>query len=306
MNKNTASRNFVNKIWNAGNYVIEQLRVNRLKTHYQINFTIWDSWIVYCFNQTLEIVSNNIDGYCFNEAANAIYSFFWHDFCDWYIEISKSSPNLSLLRKVFANSLQLMHPIIPFITEAMWLLLSENEETSIMYSQWPHPISLSTSQLGEATKLVPNLQELIRSIRNVKSEFHLTGNKDLSIPYSCNDKNLKNAIDNNLINITKLTRIKDLYFVDTKQDQFIATTVNTNLTVFFPKNLIDITEEIKNKKVKIVKLDKELGALSKKLNNKNFMMHAPEDVVSEAKDAYAALETKKKLILSRIKDLTNN
>jgi valyl-tRNA synthetase len=276
------------------------------KKEIETQFSIWDCWIINKFNSTVKCVEDSIENYSFNEASNAIYSFFWHDFCDWYLESSKTSPNKFILRKLFASSLKLMHPIVPFVTEALWLQLEENSEESIMYQSWPTPIQLTESQSYQAISIVPQIQDTIREIRNIKSEFQLGKPDGIDIEILVLDETLLLELQSNLKSIVSLSRIESVKFVKKESPHFIANSVNSKITILFPKHLIDIKNEIINKNKKIEKLDKELIKLETKLSNPNFIDHAPDELIEEVKTEQNELKTKKEFIINRIKVLSED
>ncbi len=204
--KNKASRNFVNKIWNAGHYVLDNTSRPSSDTINSIHLSIWDQWIIHRYNETVTSVKDSIETYSFNDAAQSVYAFFWHDFCDWYIEVSKTNPNPILLRTIFSKSLQMMHPITPFVTEALWSLMEENANSSIMYSKWPSVISLTENILDEAPALVQKIQELIRVIRNTKAEFHLSKPSGIRVGIQTKDDSFKTTVENNILQFLILQR----------------------------------------------------------------------------------------------------
>ncbi|MCK5847781.1 MAG: valine--tRNA ligase [Caldisericia bacterium] len=306
LKKNKASRNFINKIWNAGNFVMENTKDINYKNEIDTRLSIWDCWIISKFNNVVKCVEESIENYSFNEASGAIYSFFWHDFCDWYLESSKTTSNKFVLRKIFALSLKLMHPIIPFVTEALWLQLEENSEESIMYKSWPTFIQLTESQNYQATSIVPQIQDTIREIRNIKSEFQLGKPDGIDIEILVLDEALILEFQSNLESIVSLARIESAKFVKKESPHFIANPVNSKVTIMFPKHLIDIKNEVINKNKKIEKLDKELQKLEIKLSNPNFIDHAPSELIEEVKSEQKEIETKKEFILDRIKVLSAN
>ncbi|MDD4028238.1 MAG: valine--tRNA ligase [Caldisericia bacterium] len=302
--KNKASRNFINKIWNAGSYVLDNTQNISHKQPLEKEQSIWDDWIVYQFNETLSTVQSSIESYSFNEAAQSLYSFFWHDFCDWYIEISKTNPNPILLRKIFALSLQIIHPIAPFVTEALWLLMEENNETSIMYSPWPSPLNLSEERAAYNNLAVRKIQEIIRVIRNIKAEFHLAKPAGLSIGIKTDDEAFRSILERNYSTLSDVAKVEEVYYENTPSSSLIATIVDSTTTVFFPKDRIDIESEIENKKQRILKIEKELEKLELKRSNENFMKYASEDLVQEVQANYDECLLQKQSILQRITDLT--
>ncbi|HPJ11997.1 MAG TPA: valine--tRNA ligase [Caldisericia bacterium] len=301
--KNKASRNFVNKIWNAGHYVLDNTNRLSSETIDSINLSIWDQWIIHRYNETVKSVKNSIETYSFNDAAQSVYAFFWHDFCDWYIEVSKTNPNPTLLRVIFSKSLQMMHPITPFVTEALWLLMEENANSSIMYSKWPSAISLPENILDEASTGVQKIQELIRVIRNTKAEFHLSKPSGIRVGIQTNDDSFKSTVESNIHTISDLAKIEEVFYEDQPDSSLIATVVDSSTTVFFSKNLLDIDSEIQNKKQRIQKIEKELEKLQQKLSNENFMKHASEDLIQEVRSNFEEFSNQKQSILQRIEDL---
>jgi valyl-tRNA synthetase len=196
-----------------------------------------------------------------------------------------------------------MHPITPFVTEALWLLIEENSNSSIMYSKWPSTIELSSVILNDASAVVQKLQDLIRVIRNTKAEFHLSKPSGIRICVQTKDDSFKGIIENNIPIITDLAKVEEIFYEKHPTSSFIATVVDSSTTVFFSKDLLDIASEIQPKKQRIQKIDKELEKLQQKLSNENFMKHASEDLIQEVQSNFEEFSQQKQAILQRIEDL---
>ncbi len=301
--KNKTSRNFMNKIWNAGHYVLENTNCFSSYTMDLSTLSIWDQWIIHRYNETVTSVKNSIETYSFNDAAQSVYAFFWHDFCDWYIEISKTNSNPSLLRNIFSKSLQMMHPITPFVTEALWLLMEENVNASIMYSKWPSTFEMSETILNSTSLVVQRLQDLIRVIRNTKAEFHLSKPSGIRASIQTKDASFKETIEKNIRTISDLAKVEEIFYEEHSSSNLIATVVDSSTTVFFSKDLLDIDSEIQNKKQRIQKIEKELERLQQKLSNENFMKHASENLIQEVRSNFEEFSQQKQAISLRIEDL---
>jgi len=296
-------RNFMNKIWNVARYLsissdkIFILSESELKNK---NLHLSDKWIIKKLDDTIENINENFEKYKFNEIAKSIYDFVWSDYCDWYIEIIKSRLNsddiedkkiaFSIALMIFKKALQLIHPFAPFISEELWnRFKSEQNELDIIVSEWPKKSQFVFTE--EIKNKFEQLKNLINKIRNVRSEMNipLSKNSDLLI------KSKKSLLiyDNrqlimDLSNVEKITFDNNL--VRPKKSAMI---INNLIEIYIPLDeIINIEAEKIRIQNKINDLKSLLININLKLNNKNFILKAPKQIINK--------ETKK------VKDMEEN
>jgi valyl-tRNA synthetase len=228
-------RNFANKIWNASRFVLMNMKREVINVDLCVFFqkevlSLPDRWILSRFYTTLRELNKSLERYRFNDAAKLLYDFFWHQFCDWYLELVK--PNIEdkntqvVLYKVLEKSLRLLHPFIPFITEDIWQRLPHKDE-SIMVQSWPH---LQEKMIDKKTESKMQLIiDLIAAIRNLRKQVdpvryanlkngkaklsngvNIAPAQKANVLISVNDKKIKNILEDNTSYIKNLTRLERL------------------------------------------------------------------------------------------------
>jgi len=306
LTKVSSSRNFMNKIWNAGNFVLDNSTENDGKNELsaKICISIWDFWLVSRFNHVIAEIRSSLENYHFNEACQKAYSFVWDDYCDWYIEMTKQSPNPVLLRTMYKTILKMIHPFAPFITESIWQMTGNNQAKSILLTSYPEETDRENPLFFESSKQVEILQDVIRGIRNLKSEFNLSAPLGLQIYIMVSDSFKRQVIKDNLSSIEKLSRVEKIHLSQEGTEKGIHLQLDSTLKLILPLSEdINIEKEIHLKQKRLVKLEEEIQKLAKKLASPDFINHAPTDVVKEVKTEYEELETQRSLIEKRILDL---
>jgi valyl-tRNA synthetase len=278
--KIASSRNFVNKLWNAFRFSLEKI-ANSEESKSSSQENLWNIWIQLRWNATRDEVCANLENFKFNEACNVLYAFFWDDFCDWYIEVSKYSLHTEVLHRIMRNTLILMHPILPFITEKLWSYLPETS-TSIMLASIPEKTTFSDEISSESIENIAFVQTVIKSIRHLKSEFNLSSPEGIIVHIHTLDHKKTNLVHFLADDIQKLSKVEQILINREIQGNAVTSVVFSDLEIALPLNgLIDIEKDILSKKNKFDKLEKELEKLENKLQNQNFMQHAPEHIVQE-------------------------
>lgn len=312
--KITEARNFTNKIWNVTRFVLMNLE-GKVNLEIPKNLELADKWIISRSQNVVSEVDRLIDGYDFGEAARKIYDFLWGDFCDWYVEISKKDlysedktkkeKSLSVLLYVLERTLRVMHPFMPFISEDIWQILTDNlqlttnNQKSIMNSEWPKMDENLVFKSEE--KDMELFKELIVKIRNIKAEMGVQ-TKDIEL-IVVSPKRKIDAGAQFIKSLAKVTNITVHKSLRTKPEQS-ATGVVHDVQFFIPlKGLVDIEKEVERLKKEDQKIDQELGRLTKLLSNKNFTDKADPAAVEKQKVRQKELAEKKKIISERIKDL---
>ncbi|MBI4127344.1 valine--tRNA ligase, partial [Candidatus Peregrinibacteria bacterium] len=279
-------RNFVNKIWNGSRFVMMNLDENSKLDPKK--FSRSDKWILTELNEIIEKVSKNLDSYQFSEAGNAIYDFFWGTYCDWYVEISKVTKNTAVLRYVLETSLKLMHPFMPFVTEAIWLQL--NPKTLLIKETWPE-VNKKFNFESESEEL-ERILEVVTAIRSLRAESKVDATKKIhAVIYAHEDLKLveeKAEIIKRLANLGELEISKN----GEKIDKAISTFVK-DIEIYLPlADLIDFEVEKNRTEKEMDNLAKFASTLKLKLNNPGFIKNAKPEVINMEKTKLKEAESK--------------
>jgi len=286
-------RNFANKLWNASRFVLSNLKEEAIKTDLcqmanDLRLSLADKWILSRFYSALQDFTKSLKSYRINDAANRIYEFIWHEFCDWYLEIAKLSidePHTQItLYKVLEKSLRVLHPVMPFITEDIWQRLPKEHGTeSIMVTKWPHvQKAFVNTEIDSKMELIISV---VQSIRNLRATWRVEYNKKTDVIIKTKSKKLSSTLKENALYIKKLSRSGDVK-VSSKTDKpkHSAFAVIEDVEIFLPlEGIIDIDKEKKRLEEKIESLKGEFSRSKKRLKNKEFLKKAPKEVVDKAK-----------------------
>lgn len=282
--KMDAAWNFINKIWNASRFVIMNLDSDvELSLPEASEWQLADKWILSRLNDTVRDVTRLFDSFEFGEAGRALYNFIWNDFCDWYIEMAKE--NLTgedeklkkntqrILRYVLDQILRLMHPIMPFVTEKIWLSMP-HDGASLVVAEYPVEHAEFDNQVAE--KDMDNLIELIKAVRNSRSEVNAPMSSAIDILIKTKDDDTRKVFENNVDYINRFCHPKRLEIAaDIEAPKLAMTSVITGAEVYLPlADLIDLNEEISRLQKEAKKLESEVTRGEKKLGNENLLpMH---------------------------------
>lgn len=295
--KMDAAWNFINKIWNASRFVIMNLDSDvELSLPEASEWQLADKWILSRLNDTVRDVTRLFDSFEFGEAGRALYNFIWNDFCDWYIEMAKE--NLTgedeklkkntqrILRYVLDQILRLMHPIMPFVTEKIWLSMP-HDGASLVVAEYPVEHAEFDNQVAE--KDMDNLIELIKAVRNSRSEVNAPMSSAIDILIKTKDDDTRKVFENNVDYINRFCHPKRLEIAaDIEAPKLAMTSVITGAEVYLPlADLIDLNEEISRLQKEAKKLESEVTRGEKKLGNEKFVANAPEAVVAKEKEKLA-------------------
>ena len=285
-------RNFANKIWNASRFILTNLKPEDINVDLCVFFKaeqldLVNRWILSRFYSTLKKSTRELDNFKFNEAANTLYSFFWHEFCDWYLELIK--PQISqkqtqvVLYKVLEKYLRLIHPFMPFISEEIWQRLP-GAKNSIMQQSWPH---LQTELINKQDELQMGLAfNLINTIRNMRAELEVNPASRIDIRLTVTSKLTQKSLELVSDYIKNLAKVKNLIFSEkyTPQNNQYAV-VFKDLQVVMPlEGVIDVALQLKKTDLKINKLKSEIENKEVMLKNKNFTSRAPAEIVEAEKN----------------------
>ncbi len=312
--KLAAAWNFINKIWNASRFVIMNLPEDAKPAHMPdtTKFDLADSWIFDRLNHTVAEVTRLFDEYKFGEAGRELYNFIWNDFCDWYIEISKVALNgddeeLKTRKQenliwILDQILRLMHPIMPFVTEKLWLSMP-HEGKSIMTAEYPEThVEFENKQ---ADNDMAFLIEVIKAVRNIRMEVNAPMSSQIDIMIQLDDEANKHILDENVDYVENFLHPKDLQVAaDIEAPKLAKTAVIPGAQIFVPlTELVNVDDEIKKMEKEEKRLEEEVIRAEKKLSNQGFVAHAPEAVVNKEKEKKADYESQLAGVRERMKEL---
>ncbi|WP_061310370.1 valine--tRNA ligase [Clostridium botulinum] len=289
-----AARNFANKIWNASRFVLMNLDKDLMdKYKDNKNYTIADKWILSRLNTVVKEVTENIEKFELGIASQKIYDFIWGEFCDWYIELVKpvlygedeqsKGIAFNVLHKVLETSLQLLHPIMPFITEEIYTHLYTEYE-SIVISKWPEYDEILKDEKSE--KDMEYIIEAIKSIRNVRTEMNVPPSRKAKLMIYLTEKEAERSFKEGEVYFQKLASASEVSFLENKEtsDKNVSV-VTRGAEIFIPLlELVDIEKELERLNKEKEKLEKEIDRVEKKLANEKFVSKAPESVVNEERE----------------------
>ena len=306
-------KHFLNKIWNASRFVLMNLEDYSKEKFNFDELPLWSKWIITELNYTIKEVRKKLDEYEFDQAAMAVYHFFWNKFCDWYLEVAKlylkdesiSKQTQSVLLKVLKESLKLLHPFIPFITEEIWQYLPEKDTEHIIIAPYPK-VNEKEMDLS-AIKDVFLLQELVISIRNIKAEYGIAGKKDVKVVFRAEGEEYLELVNKEIEVIKMLTRIEELITTQEykRQEGEVSAILSSGEVFVELKGHIDVEKEIARLSKEKKKILKKLELAEKKLKNEDFLKRAPEEVVEKHKKEYKELKERLDKIEHYLKELKN-
>ncbi|MBI3651565.1 MAG: valine--tRNA ligase [Acidobacteria bacterium] len=308
------ARNFGNKIWNASRFVLMNLGdAEPIAAKWVASDNLADRWILAQLNKTIEQVTAALDDYRMNDAAQTLYHFFWDDFCDWYIELSKAlvtstepSDQATAARcrivYVLEKSLRLLHPLMPFITEEIWQMLP-HDGNSISIAEFPKFDAAHEDR--EAQAQMDTLIGVITKVRNIRSEVNVPQSSKVNLYLSTADDTAKQVINNNIENIKRLGRVEEIRLADTLPTiEASARGIVAGVDLLIPlAGLIDFAKERERIGKEISKRDNEAQGLATKLNNPSFVERASTDVVQQARERHAELVAELEKLKGSLKTL---
>lgn len=311
--KMDAAWNFINKIWNASRYAL--MNVGDL-TADQVDITgektLADKWILTRLNQTIGKVTELFEKFEFGEAGRLLYRFIWDDFCDWYIEMSKETlagndeaaklTTRSILVYVLDNTLRLLHPIMPFVTEEIWQSVPHVGE-SLVVATYP---TVHSEQMDEqAAEEMEFLMDFIRSVRTVRNEMNTPLSKPINIIAKVSDAAHYAILKENESYIARFSNPEEfVYGEDVEAPSDAVTSVITGAEIYLPlAGLINIEDEIARLEKEAEKLQQEVDRVEKKLSNEKFVAKAPAAVVEAERAKGADYQAQREAVLERIATL---
>ncbi len=302
------ARNFANKIWNAARFALLNLEGYTPPEHDPAPTDLVDRWILSRLSATATAVNAALATYNMDDAARALYEFFWDDFCDWYIEAAKprfQAENADDARHVLwftlERTLRLLHPFMPYLTEAIWQSLpgaKENARTDfLMQARFPETNVAPADERAESDWTL--VQEVTRAIRNLQAANSLK--KDGPAYFAPADDAARTTAQANAPLIEFLTRFAPLTFADGPNDALLAPTRFGDVRLPRPQaSAEEVAQEVARIQSDLAKIEKDLAGLTVRLNDPNFAVRAPEAVVSKARTQAAELTEKRAKLRERL------
>jgi len=310
-------QNFVNKLWNAARFVQmhlaagDQANVDAKSALSRGNLGFAERWIRSRLARTVEEARDAVDAYRFNDYANVLYQFTWHEFCDWYIEMSKLALNSSdaaqasgsrkLLQELLEQILLLLHPIMPFVTEEIWQMFGENRQ-SIMVHSYP---AVQAGWIDEAAETgMTSLMDVIRSIRNLRTEMNCPPGKEVKVVF-CGPETDLAFLREQQPYLRALSRVGSAdYRAAGDRPKGAATAVVGAVEIYLPlDDLVNLDEERARLSREVGKIGEELTRVQKKLANGDFIAKAKPEVIQKEKDKAVQFEEKIRTLRSSLEKI---
>ncbi len=289
-----ASRNFANKVWNASRFIMMNLDKAEAKTVCLDELTPADKWILSKLNTLAKDVTENMENFDLGVAVGKIYDFIWEEFCDWYIEMVKprlyndedttKAAALYTLKTVLIESLKLLHPYMPFITEEIFCNLQDEEE-SIMISNWP--VYKEEFSFPVEENAIETIKEAVRGIRNTRTSMNVAPSRKAKVYVVSAEESLRSIFENGKVFFAALGYASEVIVQDNKNgiDSDAVSVVIPNGTIYMPfAELVDIAKEIERLENEEKRLNGELARVNGMLSNERFVSKAPAAKLQEEKD----------------------
>ena len=298
-------RNFANKIWNAGRFLLmnkaelfgtEETDLSSLP---EAGLDLADRWILSRLNHSIEHFNSTLTEFHLNESSKVLYDFIWHDFCDWYVELVKTrfygdepleTKKLVLARAlwVFDQALRLLHPVMPFITEELWQHLTERNGQSLMRTPFPAVDARWIDQRTEDEMAF--VQDVINALRNIRGENNIAPSKDITVQVRLAEGTSGQIFQTYDKYLRKLARVSDLSMLSSDAKPKLASSaVVDGSEIFVPlAGLIDLDAERARLEKEIVRLRQAVDSIERKLANASFVDRAPKEVVDKEREKLAS------------------
>ncbi|MDD7158122.1 MAG: valine--tRNA ligase [Firmicutes bacterium] len=305
VDKMESYRNFMNKIWNASRFVLMNCENVKIKNIEDVKLTLADKWILHELNSTVQEVTKNLDKYEVGLAAATLYDFIWSQFCDIYIEMSKTSlysddenkraDTVSVLLYVLTSILKLVHPFIPFITEEIYDNLPVKDAEDIMISAYPeytrkHVYSKAAGEINAVMKA-------IKSIRALRKDMNVSQTKKTAI-YIVPSEGKEKMLKETAVYIEKLANGNEIVF---GKPQAKSVSVVSDIAEFFIPlgELVDVKKEVERLTKELENVENEIARAQGKLNNAGFVAKAPVQLIENEKAKLQKyIDLKEKIALS--------
>ena len=294
-------RHFVNKIWNAARLVLMNLDTEGNVEEKDRVHSLPDRWILTRLGQVAEEITQAIEDFHFNDAANLCYHFIWHEFCDWYLEMAKQGlygkdrdtkeSTRAVAQEVLMGAVKLLHPFMPFVTEEIWEKLP-GTEGSIMIARFPEASDYIKDE--NALKEMNLLMGVITGIRNIRGEMNISPSKKVNILIDVAEKEEADFLSSNLVHIKTLAKVEDATIASgiPKPEASATAVFGQNQIHVLLKGILDFREERKRLEKQIEKIVKDIEVSNRKLSNRGFLKKAPAEIVEEVREKVETMTLK--------------
>ena len=309
-----ASRNFANKVWNASRFIMMNIEKAQAANVQLSDLTMADKWILSKMNSLAKEVTENMDKYELGIAVQKVYDFIWEEFCDWYIEMVKprlwndedttKAAALWTLKTVLINSLKLLHPFMPFISEEIFCNLQDEEE-SIMISKWPE--FKEEWNFAADEHAVETIKEAVRAIRNVRTSMNVPPSKKAKVFVVSENEEVRGIFENSKVFFATLGYASEVLVQADKAgiSEDAVSAVVAQASIYMPfAELVDIEKEIERLQKEAEKLEKELARVNGMLANEKFVSKAPQAKIDEEKAKQAKYAQMMEQVKERLAQLT--
>jgi len=305
-------RNFINKLWNATKFILMNwgdapaLDVDSISAEEMMSRANGTSsrWILSRLATTAKEVNDALEEYRFNDAAGSIYQFTWHEFCDWYIETSKTEMSdevMATLMYTLERVLRMLHPFMPFLTEEIWQELPiKKRKSSIMISEFPYGLPVDEKAEDMMTKVI----DAVTGVRSIRGELNISPAEELDVFIKPFSDDVVKTLKDNVHYISRLARAKSV-FIDTEvaRPKGSYTSVKQHFEVYVKLGGIDVEGELKRLEKEKKKIEETLNFLRKKLHNEEFLSRAPKEVVDKEQQKYDDFMLKQEKVLDSIEKI---
>jgi len=315
-----SSRNFANKLWNASRFVLmnlEDVDSAEVLHGYGVaaketgSFTLADQWILSRFTKTVHEVTRNLERFELGEAARLLYEFIWNEYCDWYIEMAKArlynkeevqarQTAQYVIWYVLENTLKLLHPFMPFITESIWQHLPHKGH-SIMVTDWPVEDEILSNE--QAEQQMNSIMDTIKAIRNMRAEVNVPPGKKSEVILQVVAEELQAVFAGNLQYLKTMAAAEPITILaaDAQKPDNAMAAIVSGVEIYMPlKGLIDVEKETARLNKELAGLDKELARIAGKLSNEGFVAKAPPEVIAKEKAKAGEYQEKQTAIQERL------
>ena len=311
-----SGRRFANKIWNAARFILMNLEKHPIpaepvETHQE---TLEIAWIQSRLSHTIKTTTDALENFRFYEAAQTLYAFLWHEFCDWYLEFTKQriaqdEPTaLWVAVDVLEQTMRLLHPIMPFLTEEIWQQLPLNrtqDDNSVTIAPWPEP----AGEDATAETTMATLTEVIESIRSIRGELNVPMGASVEVHIQSPNTEVRERLETYLEQyLPAFTRVADITIAESLQKPpASAEAVIGELAIYIPlADVIDLDAEHARLSKRHQQATKDVAAAQKALDNPNFIQRAPENVVAQKRAQLERLLTEQDKLARSLAMLTES
>ncbi|MGE5239700.1 MAG: valine--tRNA ligase [Chloroflexota bacterium] len=301
-------RHFINKLWNASKFIVtySELRSGQSACDSSRRLNMPSRWILSRLAVAVEEVNGHLESYRFNEAANSIYQFVWHEFCDWYIEMSKpvlyhgseeeKSEVVDCLFFTLEKVLLMLHPFTPFVTEELWQ--SVFGDGTIMTKDYPRGLPRSE----DAERLMHYVIEAVSAVRSIRGELNIAPSLEVAVSVRTLSDDVESALVENSEAMVRLTRCRNLRVgSDVAREKGSAVSVRDGMEVYVPlEGVLNVDAELQRLEKELTKTEESCSTIQRKLSNPDFVSGAPKEVVAKERNKFEELSKKRAKLLEHL------